>query len=461
MEKIYCLAVDIGASSGRVILGSFDGGTITTQELHRFKNGAEMRNGHLCWDVEMMLCEIKKGMKKCAELGIAPKSIGIDCFGVDFVLLDENMNVLGDTVAYRDERSVGYRENAPLSANDIFARSGVLGAWFSSVYQLMYLREHTTLLDKAAHFMQLPDYLNYRLCGVVSNELTVAQTSMLVNAQSGEFDEELLEKLNIPKEIFKKISRPASIIGRLSPEVVSETGIDCVVVQPCEHDTVSAMAAVPRSEGEDCIFISSGTWSMIGTFIPRPMINEKVAETGYTNMYLAENITGLLHGITGLWMVQSIKKELGDAYTFDMLCEMSEKSDYNVIIDVDDMMFSAPESMIGAVKQYIADRGLPQPQDIGDVMNCVYRSLASKYAENVAELEKLTDKTYDRIYIVGGGSKDSYLNRLTAEFSGKHVLAGPSEATAIGNIAAQLTAHGIFNNLGEATKAVSRPVRVK
>jgi len=455
-----CLAVDIGASGGRVILGSLENGEIITEELHRFKNGAEMKNGHLCWDVEMMLREIKEGMKKCAALGIAPKSIGIDCFGVDFVLLDKDLNPIGDTVAYRDERSVGYRDNAPLSAGEIFMHSGFLGAWFSTAYQLLYLREHTDLLDKAAHFMQLPDYLNYRLCGVIANELTICQTTMLVNAKSREFDEELLEKLNIPKHIFKKTSRPASVLGRLTPEVMAETGLDCAVVQPCEHDTVSAMAAVPRSEGEDCLFISSGTWSMIGTFIDRPMINEDVIKAAYTNMYITETQTGLLRGITGLWMVQSIKKELGDEYTFDMLCEMAEKSDYDEIIDVDDMMFSSPESMINAVKQYISEHKMKQPCDIGDIMNCVYRSIASKYALNVKGLEELTGKTCDRIYIVGGGSKDTYLNRLTAEFTGKQVFAGPSEATAIGNIAAQLTAHGLFKDLGEAAGAVSRPVKV-
>lgn len=460
MEKIYCLAVDIGASSGRVMLGSFDGGEIATEELHRFKNGAQMKNGHLCWDVEMMLREIKLGMKKCAALGIAPKSIGIDCFGVDFVLLDQNMNVLGDTVAYRDSRSVGYRENAPLRPEEIFMKNGSLGAWFSSVYQLMYLGDKTDLLNKAAHFMHLPDYLNYRLCGIVANELTVAQTSMLINPERCEFDGELLEKMNLPKHIFKKLSRPTSILGRLTPEIIAETGIDCDVVQPCEHDTVSAMAAVPKKEGEDCIFISSGTWSMIGTFVDRPLINENAIKAGYSNMYLTPKCNGLLRGITGLWMVQSIKKELGDEYTFDRLCEMSEQSDYKDIIDVDDKAFVAPESMIGAVKQYLADCGLPEAKDIGDIMNCVYRSLATKYAENVIKLEKLTGKTYDRIYIVGGGSKDTYLNRLTADFTGKKVFAGPSEATAIGNIAAQLTAHGIFETLDKAVNAVSRPVKV-
>ena len=199
---------------------------------------------------------------------------------------------------------------------------------------------------------------------------------------------------------------------------------------------------------------------MLGTFTERPLINEQVAKAGYSNMYLTDSCNGLLRGITGLWMVQSIKKELGDAYTFDMLCEMSEKSDYEELIDVDDQAFIAPESMIGAVKQYLAERGLREPHDIGDIMNCVYRSLANKYAENIIHLEKLTGKTYDRIYIVGGGSKDTYLNRLTAEYTGKQVFAGPAEATAVGNIAAQLTAHGIFGDLGEAARAVPSPNRV-
>lgn len=460
MEKIYCLAVDIGASNGRVILGSYDGGEIETEVLHRFKNGAEMKNGHLCWDVERLFSEIKIGMKKCAERGIAPKSIGIDCFGVDFALLDENMQLLGDTVAYRDERSVGYRESAPLSPREIFMKHGSLGGWFSSVYQLMYLADKTDHLEKAAHFMHLPDYLNYRLSGVVAHELSIAQTSMLIDPKKCEFDEEILEKLNIPKGIFKKISRPTSIVGRLTPEVVAETGIDCVVVQPCEHDTVSAMAAVPRKAGEDCLFISSGTWSMLGAFTDRPIKTEKVIEAGYTNMYLTENCNGLIRGITGLWMVQSIKKELGEEYTFDKLCELAEKSDYDVIVDVNDRIFSAPESMIGAVKQYLSEHGHPEPRDIGDIMNCVYRSLASKYASSVKELEDIMGKTYERIYVVGGGSRDTYLNRLTAEFTGKHVSAGPAEATAIGNLAAQLTAHGVFGDLTEATRAVPTPICV-
>ncbi len=459
MEKTYCLAVDIGASSGRVMLGSLEGGVIVTEELHRFKNGAQMKNGHLCWDVEMMLREIKIGMKKCAERGIAPKSIGIDCFGVDFVLIDEEGNVLGDAVAYRDNRSVGYRESAPLTPAEIFMKNGSLGSWFSSVYQLMYLREHTDLLDKAAHFMHLPDYLNYRLCGVVANELTVAQTSMVIDPERCAFDGELLEKMNLPTRMFGKLSRPASVVGRLTEEVRAETGIDCVVVQPCEHDTVSAMAAVPRREGEECLFISSGTWSMLGTFVERPLISERAIEAGYSNMYLTPTCNGLLRGITGLWMVQSIKKELGDAYTFDKLCELAENSDYKDIIDVDDKVFVAPESMIGAVEQYLADHGLPEAKGIGDVMNCVYRSLATKYAENVIKLERLTGKNYDRIYIVGGGSRDTYLNRLTAEFTGKQVFAGPTEATAIGNIAAQLTACGIFADLGEAKRAIPAPRR--
>lgn len=460
MEKTYCLAVDIGASNGRVMLGSYDGGVIETEVLHRFQNGAEMKNGHLCWDVERLLREIKVGMKKCAELGISPKSIGIDCFGVDFALLDKDGRLLGDTVAYRDERSVGYRENAPLTPEEIFMKIGSLGSWFSSSYQLMYLRDHAEYMDKVAHFMHLPDYLNYCLSGVIAHEMSIAQTSMLVNVERCEFDEELLDKLNLPKHIFKKISLPASIVGRLSPEVVAETGIDCVVVQPCEHDTVSAMAAVPRSKDEDCIFISSGTWSMIGTFLDHPMIREDVIEAGYSNMYLTENCTGLLRGITGLWMVQSIKKELGEEYTFDMLCELAEASDYDVVIDVNDRIFNAPESMIGAVKQYLADHGHPAPRDLGDIMSCVYRGLASKYAESVKGIERLTAKSYARIYIVGGGSRDTYLNRLTAEYTGKQVLAGPAEATAIGNIAAQLTAHGIFGGLEEAMKAIPAPVKV-
>ena len=271
-NKVYYLAVDIGATSGRVMLGTLKNGKIATEELHRFSNGAVRRNGHLCWEVDRLFLEIKKGMRKCTEMGISPKSISVDCFGVDFVLLDKDGNIVGDTVSYRDNRTAGLSEKAPLSHYELYRRTGMEDGEISSVYQLLYLKNETNELDKAARFLHLPDYLNYLLTGIDANEFTVSQTSSLVNVETGDYDGKTLAELGIPKRLFKKPLLPGTVLGRIQPEIAAETGIDCDVVLSASHDTVSAAVAVPCSD--DCIFISSGTWSMIGTYIPDAIICE-------------------------------------------------------------------------------------------------------------------------------------------------------------------------------------------
>lgn len=450
---MYCLAVDIGASSGRVILGKTENGRIALSELHRFPNGAVRRGGQLCWEVDRLFAEIKTGMKKCAAQGIRPHSMAIDCFGVDFVLLDAEGRLLGDTVSYRDARTDGMPEAAAVPPDAFYRKTGIVGGKIHSVYQLLYLQKETEQLKKAARFLHLPDYLNYLLTGVAANEYTISQTSLLINAETGDFDGELLDALALPRKIFEKPLPPATVLGRVKPEIAAETGIDCAVVLAPSHDTVSAAAAVPA--GEDCIFISSGTWSMLGTYVSAPLIRPERA-VRFSNLFICPGHYGLIRGSTGLWMMQAIRRELGGKHTFDSLCALAQESAYPDILDADAPDFSAPESMLAAVRGYAASHGFAPMDTLGDAVRCVYRGLAAKYAESVREIESFTEKTYDSIYIVGGGSRDEFLNRLTEGFTGKKVYAGPAEATAMGNIAAQLTSAGVFGSLWEAKKIIMK-----
>lgn len=455
----YCLAIDIGASNGRLMLGYLNEGIITVEEIHRFQNGAIMKDGHLCWDIDRLFCEIKTGMKRCAERGIQPATMGIDCFGVDFAVLDKDDNRIGDVVSYRDARTRGLKEKSGIKSSDIFAQSGMVGGDINSAFQLWYLKQNTNDIEKAARVLHIPDYLNFLLTGKKANELTISQTSLLVNLKTNEIDKKTLDLFGLPENLFSNPLTPASIIGEVTPEIAKETGICPKVVLPAEHDTISAAVAVPCTD--DCIFISSGTWSMMGAYLDKPIIKKDAKDQICSNYYIAENHYCAMSGTNGLWMVQQIKREFGDKYSYDDLCALAEKSNYTATVDVADAAFKAPQSMLQALKEYIKEHNLPYTEDLGDLVNCAYRSIAVKYAENAQKLERFTGKKYDNVYIVGGGSCDPYLNKLAKEFTGKTVWAGPKEATAIGNIAAQLTALGIFENTWEAKKAVPAPILVK
>ncbi len=459
MEKNYCLAVDIGASNGRVMLGYLKDGYITVEEIHRFQNGAKMKDGHLCWDIDRLFCEIKIGMKRCADMGIQPVSMGIDCFGIDFALIDDKGDRIGDVVAYRDSRTKGVRATTKYQKKDSYAVAGMVGGEMNSAFQLVYLNNNTNDVKRAAHFLNIPDYLNFLLTGKTVNELTICQTSLLINAQTNDFDNEVIDMLELPANIFSKPLPPTSIVGEVKPEIAKETGICPKVILPPEHDTISASVAVPCTK--DCVFISSGTWSMMGAYIDKPIIKDGYETFSCSNYFITDNHYCAMFGITGLWMIQQIKREFGDKYSYDDLCEMAEKSTYTATVDVGDPSFKAPQSMIEALKTYIKEHDMPYTEELGDLVNCAYRSIASKYAINIEKLETFTGKKYNDIYIVGGGSRDPYLNKLALEFTGRNIWAGPAEATAIGNVASQLTALGCFKDLWDAKKAIPAPTLVK
>lgn len=463
MNTTYYLAIDFGASSGRHILAHVENGKIVLEEVHRFKNGFVEKNGHFCWDTDKLFEGIITGMKKCAELGKIPQSMGIDTWGVDFVLLDENGAVLGDTVAYRDSRTDGMDEAvyALVPETALYAKTGIQKAMYNTIYQLMSLKKtEPALLDKAAQLLMIPAYFHYRLTGVGVNEYTLATTTNLVNAETKEWDGELLDKLGFPRRLFGRIGKPGEVLGKLTDEIAKEVGFSCNVVLPATHDTGSAVAAVPAND-DDFLYISSGTWSLLGVERMTPDCSEASRKLNFTNEGGVEYRFRYLKNIMGLWMLQSIKRELNDEYGFGELSDLAREAKINSLVDVDDMRFLAPKSMIDTVKALCAEGGQQVPETVGEVCKVVYLSLSDCYRKAIEQMEEVTGRTYSRLHIVGGGCQDGYLNELTAKATGKAVYAGPIEATALGNLLVQMLANGEFTSLAEGREAIARSFDVK
>ena len=457
-ENRYYLAIDIGASSGRHILAHLENGRMELEEVHRFPNGMTEKDGELVWDVDELFAQIKLGMKKCGELGKIPVSVGVDTWGVDFVLLDGEGNLIGNAVAYRDGRTRGMDEEVykRIPEDELYARTGIQKAIINTIYQLMALKTRKPeQLEKAETLLTMPDYFHYLLSGVAVTEYTEATTGQLVSPVTKDWDMELIERLGYPKRIFRKIVVPGTEIGRLTESVKAEVGFDCKVVVPASHDTGSAVIAVP-TDSDDALYISSGTWSLMGTELmkadcsPESKANNLTNEGGYDYRFR------YLKNIMGLWMIQSVKKEIGGELGFGEICDMASKCDIASIVDCNDDRFLAPANMTEEVCAACRESGQQVPQGIAQVASVIYNSLAQCYARTIREVESMTGKKYDRIHIVGGGSNAEYLNRLTARATGVPVYAGPTEATAIGNVAAQMITAGELAGLKEARACVFR-----
>lgn len=460
----YYLAVDIGASSGRHILGWMDKGKIRMEEIYRFENKLEKRNGHLCWDLDHLFHEVVEGMRKCKELDRIPASVGIDTWGVDFVLLDANGNVLGNTVAYRDGRTKGMDEEVykVISESELYGRNGIQKQLFNSIYQLMAIKKETPqLLERAECFLMIPEYLNYRLTGVAMNEYTNATTTQLVNAKTQDWDFELMEMLGLPTKIFGELNMPKTLVGPLSSNMAKRVGFQTNVVLPATHDTGSAVMAVPTNS-DDSIYLSSGTWSLMGIERLIPDCTEMSRKHNFTNEGGYHHRYRYLKNIMGMWVMQNLRREFKHKYTFEELYELAHIGRYfTSIVDVNDDTFLAPESMIRALQDYCEQTGQEKPETECELLYCVYRSLAKCYAKTVAEIETVTGRTYDTIHVVGGGCQDKFLDRLLVEVTGKEVYAGPVEATAIGNIMAQMLRDDVFEDLKEARRVVAKSFEVK
>ncbi len=465
MEQYY-LAVDIGASSGRHILGHVKQGRMVLEEIYRFPNGMKQIDGHLCWDVEALFSHIIAGMKRCKELGKIPVSLGIDTWAVDYVLLDEQNQIVGNVVGYRDGRTKGMDDQVykDISLEELYQKTGIQKQIFNTIYQFMAVkRQHPEYLDKAKTMLMIPDYFHFCLTGVKKQEYTNATTTQLVNPRTNTWDYELIEKLGYPLNWFGELSMPGTLVGELTKEIQKEVGYQCKVVLPATHDTGSAVLAVPSNE-ENILYISSGTWSLMGTERKEADCSLKSMKHNFTNEGGYEYRFRYLKNIMGLWMIQSVKKELalmGQDYSFGEICDMASKETISSLVDCNDDGFLAPESMIQAVKDFCRKEGQQVPETPAQLGAVIYNSLAKCYGQTIEELEQAVKAHYSQIHIVGGGANADYLNHLTAKYTKRPVYAGPTEATAIGNLTAQMIRAGEYKSLTEARDAIFKSFEIK
>lgn len=423
MENTY-LAIDIGASSGRHIVGWRENGEIRTKEVYRFPNGMQETNGHLLWDTEALLREVKTGIRMAKAEFPGIRSLSIDTWGVDYVLLREDREVW-PVYAYRDSRTETaipqVHEKIPFT--ELYRRTGCQFQPFNTIYQL-YADKLAGRLDGAADFLMMPEYLLWKLCGGKAKEYTNATTTGLVNAGTGEFDREIAEILGYPQHLFPTLCRPGTALGEYE-------GIRCILC--ATHDTASAVEGIPMQENAP--FISSGTWSLLGVKTPAPLTDQNSEAANYSN----EGGVGYnryLKNLMGMWLINELKRDLCPVKPFGEIVKMAQESSCELLVDANAPGFLAPKSMKAAFDR-AADGGL---RSAGDYFRCAYRSLAVSYRDALRELEQNTGHTYDQLYIVGGGAKNAFLNRLTAEATGKQVVALPIEATALGNLKIQMEA---------------------
>lgn len=461
---VYSMAVDIGASSGRCILGWREDGKIRLEEVHRFLNGPAEINGTMIWNAERLFAEILAGIKKAGERGTPPASLGVDTWGVDYLLLDKNGKEIGDAVCYRDHRTDGMDVEVGkiIPHEELYGRAGTQFILFNTIYQLQALKmTHPEQLEAAETLLFMPEYLGYLLTGRMMNEYTIASTSSLLNAASCDWDREIIDRLGLPQRIFGTVNQPGTTLGNLKKEVRDAVGYDLAVMLPPCHDTASAVLAMPET-GDGAIFISSGTWSLMGIERMEPDTRDICRQHGFTNEGGYDRRYRFLKNIMGLWMIQSLRRELFPDHGFGELSDMAREAlSFPTRVDVTHHDFMAPESMSGMIIHHCEKNGGKKPSNDREILACTYNSLADSYAATAAEIEKLAGRSYDRIRLFGGGCRDRLLNELTAKATGKDVYTGPVEATAIGNILAQMIARGEYANLDEARHAVADSFEVE
>ena len=442
------IAADFGAGSGRVIVGTPSAEGIQLEEIHRFENNQKMIDGHLRWDFYALFNELKTGLKKAfAKYGNEIESIGIDTWGVDFGLLDKDGKLISTPVCYRDDRTKGMLELAfqKLPKEEFFQRAANQFMEINTAFQLLSATVETSHcgvseLQQAEKLLFMPDLFNYFLTGKCCNEFTISSTSQLLNSLTHQWDDVIFDRLGLPKRLMQNIVYPGTVIGRLTDELAEEVGGNANVVAVGSHDTASAVASISDAS-DDWAFISSGTWSLMGTPTKEPIISQEAFDAAFTNEGMTDGRIRFLKNITGLWLIQQLVKEWeqeGYKCDYSELVKEAEQSTLSSYFDVDDASFMNPEKMSEAIVAYLKERNENVPVTKGDFMRCICISLAKKYAEVKAQMERCTNKKINKIYIVGGGSRNQLLNRLTAEFTGCEVVRGEVEATAMGNILVQM-----------------------
>ncbi|MDD3170093.1 MAG: rhamnulokinase, partial [Eubacteriales bacterium] len=424
----YVLAIDIGNSSGRHLLGSIQKGRLFTQEIYRFENKIIRQNDTLCWDLTALCNHILAGIKKCKKIGLIPDMIGIDTWGLDYVLLDEDGAVIAPPVCYRDARTKEMMEEVfhVISKEELYQRTGIQFMRFNTLFQLYHLlSHHPDQLARAKELLLMPGYFSYFLTGVKANEYTDATTTQLVNACTRDWDYELIEQIGLDRNMFKPVSPPGSLLGGLKKEIQTIVGFDAQVMLPPSHDTASAYAAAPNSDDRS-IILSSGTWSLLGIETSNPICTERSCELNFTNEGGYGYRFRFLKNITGMWMMQEVMRNYNNQYTYEQLNKlMQQEQGFLSAVDVENEVFVNPENMIEAIRNQCAITGQKVPYAPGEIGKCIINSLSINYKSVVDEIEKITGVKRKRILIVGGGCNNKLLNQAVADQTGKEVFAGP------------------------------------
>ncbi|MBN1795954.1 MAG: rhamnulokinase [Sedimentisphaerales bacterium] len=457
------IAVDLGAESGRVMLAALKNNKITLTEAYRFSNGPIEENGSLKWDFPRLIREIKTGIAKALDIKKDVRSIGVDTWGVDFGLIDKEGNLLENPYHYRDERNVGMIEKAcrTMPKKDIYFNTGIQLLPFNSLYQLLAYKEYKPqILEKASKLLLMPNLIMYHLTGQVAAEYSMASTSQIMDMRTGNWSDTILNAFGLPKQIFPEITRPGTNAGRLKKALAAELGCTQIpVVTVGCHDTASAVAGVPAAGDKNWAYLSSGTWSLLGIESDKPIINDETFEFSFTNEGGVFDTIRLLKNIMGLWPVQQCRTQWlkeGCELDYSKLTEMAAVAEpFRAYIDIDAEIFLSMGNMPQRINTYLKSTGNGIIEDKGQIIRVILESLAIKYCQTLGKIEKLTGRNSDCLYIVGGGSQNRLLNQFTADATARKVIAGPVEATVLGNVLVQAVADGSVKNLKEGRKIIA------
>ena len=466
MSSLLFCAVDLGAESGRVVEGRFDGQTLQLEIAHRFANLPARVGGTLHWDVLRLWNDIQDGLTR-VQGEVA--GIGVDTWGVDFGLLDARDQLLGNPVHYRDAGHAPYLERAAqiMPRAEIYARTGLQFLPFNTLYQLMALRDQSPILPLARTLLWMPDLLHFWLCGAKKNEYSIASTSQMLDARARLWDEELLRKFELPTQILCDLVPPGSKLGTLREEVAARVGLakTTPIIAPASHDTASAIAAVPFAPDSNAAYLSSGTWSLMGLELQEPLLSERAFELGFTNEGGVAGTIRFLKNIAGLWLVQEVRRALARSdreYSYAELTELAGQAGADgPFIEPDDARFAAPADMPAALREFCRESGQGEPQSPGELVRCCLDSLALKYRWTFERLEELRGAPLDALHVVGGGTQNELLCQLSADCLGKPLIAGPIEATAAGNVLIQALARGEVRDLKQIREIVRASFALK
>ena len=461
------LAFDFGASSGRAIIGCFDGEKITLEEVHRFSNDPVSVGGTVYWDVLRLFHEIKQGIIKARMAG-GFDSIGIDTWGVDFGLIDSEGKLMENPIHYRDARTVGLVDEAfkTMPREKIYGITGIQFMELNTLFQLISLKKNRPwMLERADKMLFMPDLFAYMLTGKMCAEYSIASTSQIIDLQTGSWSKELLDAFGIKEDIFAPIVKPGTVLGNLTSEICEECGVDPVpVISVCGHDTQSAITSVPCEDG-NFAFLSSGTWSLFGTELEKPIVNETSLNINITNEGGFDGTVGFLKNIIGLWLIQESRRQWqrqGEDYSYADLEKLALAAEpFKCFIDPDAPEFVPHGNIPKRVQEFCEKTGQYVPQTVGEIMRCIYESLAMKYKLTFEKLCECTERDYPVIHVIGGGTKDTLLCQLTANSCNRTVKAGPIEATVMGNVAVQLMSGKSVSGISEARKIVAASSELK